>query len=293
MMRFAGKTLLFMLFFAIFFSMTNFCFLSLLKYTEVNFKKILQSLKFENPDYELLVLGTSFAEYGIDTELITSEGIKSFNLALEGASFKTSYYQLNNYLSEYSKRPRYVLLAFNTTKELIHSDDIIHPIIDFTSKNYKFVLKDAPIFKFKWLGTELIKKLLSRKHRKARLSYGQVKFTKSTPDDTDYQELYIDLKGIESLHWIGEIVSLCGQNGIEMIVVGIPGFRETQNLSAIGPYKLQFNNGCSALFYNFNSRDFCAIFDSDRDWIGNSHLNEIGATKFTKELLSGIFFKKH
>jgi hypothetical protein len=289
MRKFAGKLLLFALFFALLFTLTNFCFLGLLENTEVNFKKILQSLKFDNPDFELLVLGTSFAEYGIDTELITSEGIKSFNLALEGASFKTSYFQLNNYLSKYSKRPRYVLLVFNTAKELIHSDDI-HPIIDFTREDYKFVLKDAPIFKFKWLGTELIKKLLSSKHRKARLSYGQVKFTKSTSDNTDFNELYLNVKGIESLQWIGEIAHLCDQNEIEMIIIGLPGFKETQNLSETGPYKLHFNNGCSALFYNFNTRDFCTIFDSDKDWIGNSHLNEIGAKKFTKEL-TGVLKK--
>ena len=284
MKRFAKKTLLFTLFFAIFFALTNISFLGLLEYTEVNFKKILQSLKFDNPDYKLLVLGTSFAEYGIDTELVTSEGIKSFNLALEGASFETSYYQLNNYLSKYSIRPRYVLLVFNTTKELQQTDGI-HPIIDFTREDYKFVLKDAPIFKFNWLGTELIKKLLSSKHRKARLSYGQVKFTKSTPDNTDYKEINLNVKGIESIHWIEEIAHLCDKNRIEMIIIGIPGFKETQNLSGTGPYILQFNTGCSALFYNFNSRDFCTIFDSNKDWIGNSHLNEIGAKKFTKELI--------
>jgi len=283
-MKLAGKSLLFVLFFAVFFTLTNLCYLGIIAYTDVNFKKVRQSLKFDNPNFELLVLGTSFAQYGIDTEFITSKGIKSFNLAIEGASFETSYYQLNEYLSRYSKRPFYVILLFNTARELL-MDEPFHPIIDFTMKDYHFSLKDAPIIKFKWLGTELIKKILSSKHRKARLSYGQVKFTKSTPDNTDFNDLTLNLKEIETVHWIGEIAKLCGQNGIEIIIVGMPGFKETQNRSEIGPYRLYFNNGCSAPFYNFSSKDFCVIFDKNKDWIGNSHLNEFGANKFTQQLI--------
>jgi hypothetical protein len=68
----------------------------------------------------------------------------------------------------------------------------------------------------------------------------------------------------------------------------MPGYKETQNLSEIGPHLLNFNNGCSANLYNLDSKDFCTIFDSEKDWIGNSHLNEFGATKFTKELINII-----
>jgi hypothetical protein len=65
----------------------------------------------------------------------------------------------------------------------------------------------------------------------------------------------------------------------------VPGFKETQNLSEFGPFSIDFTNGCHANLYNYNSRDFCLIFDKDRDWIGNSHLNEFGAAKFAQELL--------
>jgi hypothetical protein len=70
----------------------------------------------------------------------------------------------------------------------------------------------------------------------------------------------------------------------------MPGAKETQNLTEMGPYTLSFGNGYSAAFYNFNSRDFCTIFDADKDWCGISHLGQSGAAKFTKELI-GILKK--
>jgi len=258
--------------------------------TDEGFMKRLQSLKFDNPDFELLVLGTSFAEYGIDTELLTSQGIKSFNLALGGNSLQTSYIQLGEYITKYTQKPKYALLVFNSYREAPDEEknSEIEPLVETTMKDYKYGLKDAPILRYTWLGTEMIKKLLSSKHRKARLSYGQVKFEKRTPDKTKYDEIYLNIEAIESSYWIGELAKLCNREGIDLMLIEIPGFRETQNLSDIGPYKLHFNNENTALLYNFNSRDFCKIFDSNKDWIGNSHLNEFGAQKFAQELFKVI-----
>jgi hypothetical protein len=284
MNKFIKDSLFFVLFFAIFFALVNIFYLGLLVSVDEGFKKRLQSLKFDNPDFELLVLGTSFAEYGIDTEYLTTHGIKSFNLALAGNSFETSYIQLKEYLIQYTQRPEYVLLVLNSFKEPTDSE-IIEPVIEATMLDYKYGLKDVPVLRFTWLGTEMIKKVLSRKHRKARLSYGQVKFEKSNPDNTDYYNNILNLELIEVRSWGGEIAKLCDKNGIRFMVIEIPGFKETQNISEIGPHELHFDNGHSATLYNFNSQEFCKIFDSKKDWIGRSHLNEFGATKFTKELL--------
>jgi len=229
-------------------------------------------------------MGTSFAEYGVDTELLTERGIKSFNFALAGNSYETSYIQLDEYLIKYKKRPDYVLLFINSYRETGESD-IIEPIVEFTMESYEYGLKDIPIFRFTWLGTEMIKKILSSKHRKARLSYGQVKFEKNTADNTQHCEIYLNIQDIESKHWIGEMARLCDQKGIKLIIVEIPGFRETQNLSGIGPYDLYLRNGYSVPLYNFNSQAFCTVFDPKKDWVGNSHLNSRGAEKFTGELI--------
>jgi len=72
MNKLARRLLLFGLFFSTFFILVNFIFLGILALTDWDFKKRLESIKLDNPDFELLVLGDSFAEYGIDTELLTS-----------------------------------------------------------------------------------------------------------------------------------------------------------------------------------------------------------------------------
>ena len=249
----------------------------------------MESLKFDEPDFELLVLGSSLSQYGIDTELLTSKGIKSFNLGLVGNNVKTCYIQLNEYLTKYSKRPHYVLLVINSYLEKLDGTKI-QPIVEFTLKDYNYGVKDIPILKFGgvWFGGEVLKKVFSSNHRNTKLVYGQIKRDKTTPDTSDLKELYLDLQKVDSSYWIGEIAKLCDQNGIEMIIIEIPGVRETQNLSEIGPYKLYFSNGFSAVLYNFNSQKFCTIIDAEKDWVGDSHFNPAGARKFTKELI-GIF----
>lgn len=242
----------------------------------------------DNPDFELLVLGDSFAEYGIDTELLTFQGIKSYNLALVGNSVRSSYVQLREYLSGYSVKPQYVLLAVNSYLDQFDDGIRIQPIVEFTMKDHTYNIKDIPVSKFKWLSVEILKKIVSSKHRKARLSYGQIKWKKNTPDDSHFREIYLNIQKYESSNWIAGIAKICKLKGIEFIIIEIPGIKETQNLNEIGPYTLSFNNGYSAVLYNFNSRDFCAKFDPNKHWIGQSHLNEIGAVKFTTELIKII-----
>lgn len=285
MKKFALQTFYFTIFFLIFFLIVNAVFFGILITTDQQVKKRFESMNFRNPNFELLVLGTSFAQYGIDTEYLTSQGIKSYNLAMDGNSFKTSYIQLNEYLSQYKVKPKYVLLVFNSYKESMGDYDEIQPIVEVTMRGHKYSLKDFPVLKLRWLGTEVLRKTLSSKHRKADLSFGQIKFAKATCDNTVYDEIYLDLSKTEHNHWIGEIAGLCYQNDIELYLIESPGFRETQNLSAFGPYSVRFGNGQKANLYNFNSRDLCLIFDEASDWVGNSHLNEFGGLKFTKELI--------
>lgn len=259
--------------------------------TDWDFRKRLESLKFDNPDYDLLVLGTSLVLYGIDTEYLTSKGIKSFNLALAGSSLKTNYIQLSEYITKYSHKPEFVLLGFNTCLEIFETKKI-HPVVEFTTKHQKFKLKDAPISKFRWSGVELLKKILSSNYRKTKVIYGQVRFQVVNPDNTSYKEISLDLQNYESAFYIGEIAKLCEANGIKPILIEIPGFRETQNISEIGPYYLSYSMSDSLPLYNFNNQYFCRIFDSKVDWCGRSHLNASGSRKFTEELYNRILLNE-
>jgi hypothetical protein len=285
MKKFVRKAIFFISFFALFSIVINSIFLGIIALTDWDFVKRIESLRFDDPDYELLALGTSLSEYGIDTELLTANGIKSFNLSMVGSSVKTNYVQLNEYLSKYSKRPRYVLLALNSKLEQFDQDGI-QPVVEFTMKGHRYNMKDVPISKFRWAGMELLKKAIRSQYRKTYVACGQKKSIRIEPDNSKYNELYLNVQKYESAKWIGEIAKTCSENGIEFIVVEIPGIRETQNLSGSDPYKLIFRNGYSATLYNFNSQEFCKIFDTGKDWSGMSHFNKFGAAKFTQELSS-------
>ncbi len=283
MRRFAFKTIVFSLFLALNFILINSIYLGLLILTDWDCKKRIESLKFNNADFDLLALGASTTSCGIDTKYLTDIGIKAYNLALDGATIKTSYFQLVEYLSANVSRPNYVLLGINPPIQKIFDDESINPLVEITSDGYEVSFSDAPILRFRWLGYELLMKIVSRKHRLAELSFGQIKYKMSVIDNTEYSERYSESERVASSKWIGEIVRLCRENGIEIIIVEMPGFKATQNLSNSGFVSVQFANGTQTQMLNLNSRVFCQIFEDD-DWIVSSHLNESGALKLTREL---------
>jgi hypothetical protein len=284
MKKFAKKVLFFLLYFIVLSILINTVFLVIITRTDWNFSKRIESIRWEDPDFELLALGTSLADYGVDAELLTEEGIKSFNLALVGGSIQTSYVQLEEYLTNYKKDPRYVILLVNAYLEEFNQDGI-QPIVEFTMKGQKIDLKDVPISKFQWQTHELMKKALSSNYRSGYTSYGQTRRSSVSPDHSDYQNLTFDIKKYESAIYIEKMAELCNDREIEFIVIDIPGVKETQNISEIGPYDLRFESGHSAILYNLNSQEFCEFIDIQKDWSGMSHFNETGAAKFTRELL--------
>jgi len=284
MKRFLLNGVIFGFAFIIFFVMVNLIFLLLVSHTDWDYRKRTESLRFINPEFDLLVLGNSLALDGIDTELLTDNGIKSYNLAIGGSSPKTSYIQLKEYLEMYDHNPEYVILALGSYVSRLDGSEI-HPVVEFTMRDYRFRLKDIPIRKFKWLGLELAKKIISSQHRKASLSYGQLKFEKSTPDNTRPSSNELNISAFLSSEYIGEIARLCSENDISFYIIEMPGFNNTRNSSDIGPYRLSFSNGHQAWMYNLNSASFCEFFNSEKDWIANSHLNVYGASRFTRELL--------
>jgi len=270
-------------FFTLFFVLVNFIYLGAIKKTDFDFRKRLESTRFVEPDFELLVLGASTSLDAFNTELLNEKGIKSYNLALGGSTIRTNLVQLNDYIDMYSKKPRYVLLGLNSPMQDF-DNDLIHPIVEVTQEDHEYRIEDVPILKFKWLGFEFLKKVVSKSHRTLEIVYGQIQVPWTVPDFSSYVDQYLDLGKFESSYWLKELATLCHKHEMELIVLEMPGFRSTQNLSEKGPYTISFNSGTSTEIYNLNSREFCEIFDSDGDWLANSHLNQFGAIKFTEEV---------
>ena len=285
MKKFILKAVYFGLFFLLFSVIVNGVFLALIVKTDWDFVKRLESLRWEDPRYEVLILGTSLSEYGIDTELMTSKGIPSFNLSVVGSSIKTNYVQLEEYLTRYPHKPLYVILAINSYLEEFNQEGI-QPVIEFTMKGHRYGFKDVPISKFNWCGMELLKKLIRPHYRKMKVALGQKRNTTSEYDHSQFQELYLNIEKYETAPWLAEIARLCDEYGVTFIAVDIPGVKETQNLSEVGPYLLHFANGHTAYLYNFNEQDFCTGLGIEEDWGGLSHLNKNGARKFTEAMIN-------
>jgi hypothetical protein len=288
MKLFARKILWFALFFVLFNVLINTIFLVLIALTDWDFVKRRESLNFDNPSYKVLVLGTSLAEYGVDTELLTENDFESYNLAFVGSSIKTNYIQLDEYLSKYNNKPRYVILGLNSALENFTNDGI-QPVIEFTMAGHRYNIKDLPISKFNWAGMELLKKLVKTKYRQTYLSLGQKKCAYNVPDISRNGDNVLDLGKYSTARWIGEISKLCADHDVELILLEMPGIKETQNISPVGPYDITFSEGGHAVLYNFNNSDFCGFIDCEKDWAGLSHFNRFGAEKFTSEIITRVF----
>lgn len=265
----------------------NFLYFLLISHTDWDFIKRTESLNLSNPTFDLLVLGNSLAMDGIDTQYLSKQGLSAYNMAIGGSSLKTNYIQLEEYLNRYEQKPSYVILGLGSYMNNFERDDI-HPIVEYTMEEHRYTFSDLPFIKFRWLGAELMKKIVSSAHRNATISQGQLKFKKIETDKTKRNPaLQLNLDKYKSAKWILEILELCAAHNIQVFVIEMPGFKKTQNVDALGPYTLPINENNYRL-YNFNSQSFCRIFDDSKDWIGNNHLNEIGAKRFTKHLYKEV-----
>ncbi|WP_224490289.1 hypothetical protein [Robertkochia flava] len=254
-----------------------------------NFNKRVKSITFNNPDYDCLVLGNSFALDGIDAELLSTGSCNSYNLAIGGASVRTNYIQLKEYVEQYEKKPEKVILALDSFRHDFKWDEI-HPVVDFTMKGKTYGVRDLPFIKFKWLFRELIKKVISSRHRDAQLVKGQLRLEKKIPDATKTPEKPVPLavENFKTSPWVQAIAQLCIDYDIQLIVLEMPSKAEQRNSTPVGPIPVVLDNGIPIEIHNFNSADFEFGLDPENDWIGNSHLNLYGAAKFTRTIKSRL-----
>ncbi len=101
MREYIKKVITFSVFFVSFFMLVNLIFTIILIKTDWDVRKRIESINFKDPKFDLLVLGNSLSEYGVDTELLTSYGVRAYNLSLIGNPVSTSYFQLNEYLRDF------------------------------------------------------------------------------------------------------------------------------------------------------------------------------------------------
>ena len=273
--------------FLVMFLACNFLYLFIIQKTDWNFKKRIESLSFNMPQNEVLVIGNSFAMDGINTEYLSNNGFPSYNLSLGGSSVSTSYIQLHEYLTRYNYKPKYVVLGIGSYYQSF-DDEVINPIVDFTQDNRRWRIKDLPMLKFRWLFKELLKKMVSKVHREAYLTYGQLRFSKQVADNTVVDsDRNFPLDRYKGSSQIQRIIDLCSDYNIKLIILEMPGYKKTRHKKSFNCIVLDEdkNNG---ILFDYNNFEDCSIYDDKKDWIAKSHLNIFGAQKLTEKLLSDL-----
>lgn len=287
------RFLLKIFFFAVAVLVCNALYLVIVIKTDFNFQKRLETLNFENPTYELLVLGNSLALDGIDTELLTENGYDSYNMALAGSSIFSIKLQLEEYLSSYQHKPEYIILGLGSYINYIDNDSKqIHPVVDFTRKEKSYTFDDIPMIRFKWIFIDLLKKLVSKKHREAYLKHGQLRFSKQVADKSKidssrtfpFKEYEFNRDNPNNF---SDIINICSNKGIKLIIVEMPGFKKVRHKKSFDRLILDKSNN-NAILFDYNNFEFAEIFDSQTDWIGNNHLNVYGAKKLTNRLVQDL-----
>lgn len=277
-------------FFVILFFIVNLIYLKIIQKYDRNFSKALEVAKFNNRDFQCIAIGSSLVFDGIDTEFLTQNGIPSYNLSIDGAVLKTNYLQLQEYLKS-NKEPETVILGLSSCINQKIDSEKVHPIMDFIVEPFSFSIEELPLIKFKWLGNELIKRLVSKDHREAEIVLGQFKSERVVPDNSKFSSNEvnrIDSTKYKESMYLTKFDSICKNHGIRLLIIEMPGLKYSQNGIKQGPFIFKNMIGNQIEIINLNNREFCSMFEDHKDWLGLSHLNIHGARKLTKFIYEDI-----
>lgn len=257
------------------------------------FKKTKEARNFSKQELKVLVLGNSTAMDGINTEMISQRFGKAYNFSVGGASLETNYIQLEKYLEENAK-PSNVLLFLSSTHVRYTGENEVHPVIQYyynTSGNASATIEQLPLFKFRWLFVENLKKVLSSTHRSAAIVNGQLQIKRvmkdnsrqKTSDDSCFTPATY-LKPGYGYMW--KIIELCHKQGISCTVFEMPCWKNMQNNCSditIGNGNLP---GVELTVHNLNNRVICdTMLNASTDWLSKNHLNYHGSVKVTNRII--------
>ena len=271
----------------------NIFYLFVLPKIDWEFGKTKEAYNFKNEKLKVLVFGNSTAMDGINTELLTARFGQSYNFSVGGASLQTNYIQFKNYLL-HNTRPEKVLLFLSSAHINYQNPNEVNPIIEYYYGNDFGAgrLKDIPLFKFRWLFVENIKKLLSANHRSARVIQGQLRIKSIVPDNSMWKNTadscnnnsYYNNQGYG---YMWQIAALCKQSGIQVEVFEMPCWKEVQNnCTDVLVNSTSENINLRLEIHNLNNYTKCdTLLDTQKDWLSKNHLNYFGSLKLTNEVI--------
>lgn len=272
----------------------NFLFILFLKKYDNEFAKVREAFSLKNQSVSQVIIGNSTAMDGINAEILAKNFGTAYNFSVGGATLKSNYLQLETYLKN-NRKPERVILCLSTGHVRYVPTEEINPTIEYhylPSSKYNDITC-LPLFKFRWLFMENVKKLFSRQHREVKIVLGQFQTTRTIPDVTKFQNSTSNpfdnnIYNKDGYTYLLKMVALCQKMGINVIVVEMPCWKAWQNYYP----DCYFNAGgkiSPVKVINLNNKNRCdTLFNSNTDWLSKNHLNFSGSTKLTGYLITNI-----
>jgi hypothetical protein len=273
----------------------NIIYLLLLPELDWEFGKTKEAHNFKNKKLEVLVFGNSTSMDGINSEILQNQFGPTYNFSVGGASLQTNYIQLEEYLKQ-NDLPKKVLLFISSSHINYDNATGINPIINYYYGDSSHIfhlncLERIPLFEFRWLFVENIKKLLSSTHRSARVVKGQLRINSTVPDNS-LQNNISDSCYRTNYHSTGydymwQILKLCQKKNIELKVFEMPCWKSFQNnCRDLSVNKVNGNSNSILTIHNLNNSQLCdSLLDPKNDWLSKNHLNYNGSLKITAKVV--------
>ncbi|MFN8275503.1 MAG: hypothetical protein U0X58_11580 [Flavobacteriaceae bacterium] len=277
--------------------LANLIYLGVLFCGSQGFKKVYDVHSFENQKYDLLIFGNSMALDGIDSEYLQQKGISNYNMAIAGDHISTSLMMFEEYL-KHNQKPKVVAIGLSSAigRSYLNPVAFQNPEVEFFyHPSLAENLKNPPLLNFQWLAVDMLKIFMSADHRRAQMILGQWKTKKIIPDNSVYKEQNISLVDYSN-PYLAKMVALCRNNGIQVLLVELPGSNDKRNqISFIRTIELKDGQKCT--LHNLNNYTLTQnVIDAQKDWLAADHLNEFGAQKITdywyQTVLKPIFSKE-
>lgn len=263
--------------------LANAAYLGILLVLSPGFKKVYEVHSFKNQKFDLLIYGNSMALDGIDSEYLQKQGIKNYNMAIAGDHISTSYMMLQEYLKN-NQKPRIVAIGLSSAigKSYLNPVPYKNPEVEFFyHPNWFEIISNPPMLNFQWLAVDLLKILMSSDHRHAQMILGQWKTKKIIADHSVYKNQSTQAVDYSD-PYLAQMVQLCAQKGIKVLLLELPGSNATRNKL---PYTstITLRNGQTITLHNLNNITISQnLIDAQKDWLAADHLNEFGGRKITE-----------
>lgn len=277
------------------FALLNVAFIAWLGKYDHEFLKVKEARSFNNSNLNILVVGNSTAMDGINTSLLEASLGPAYNFSVGGATLKTNLIQLQTYL-ENNRKPEGVLICLSSAHVRYVPNEDVNPTVGYYYRVREGMphLSALPLFTFRWLFTENIKKLFSADHRSTRIVRGQYQTTRTIPDPTTFLQRVSEDSGHQSYsgpayHDLREMITLCQRRNIPVALVEMPCWKASQDLK---PDRIIRDTAIAARplwLLNGNNHRLCdSLLNPDTDWLSRNHLNLSGSVKFTGYLLKQL-----